>query len=124
MRKQTIPDALIIPLIKSGCNDYQILRFFGLPNGYLRGPLKRLREQLGIPSPGKDGRRPVHNDRIPSEEGVTTYYMSQEEIRKRYGPPRLLAKDKTSGEAQADNYLKEKAVDIKEEARRKRRGHK
>lgn len=57
-----------------------------------------------------------------TEDGVITYHMSEEEVRERYGSPRLLADDKESGEAQAENYLKEKAVRLKDEARWNGRG--
>lgn len=128
MGKQTIPDEEIVPLILAGWTNYKICKYFGLQPGYLQGPIKRLREDLSVPSPGRRLQTLPEPESAPKknkyEEGVITYHMSPEEIRERYGPPGLTAKKNCLGETQADDYLIEKATELKEEGRRKERKRK
>ena len=122
MPRQIVPDEKLIPMIKAGYNDADIVKYFGRKPGSLYGPLKRLRKELGIPTPGRTkvminpwGRKE------PTEQekgtGVTTYRLPKEEIWERYGPPGLCATEKHCGEYQAEDYLIEQARGRKEAAK-------
>lgn len=112
--KQTIPDEKIKCLIKKGYTDYQITKEFGKNPGCMYGQIKRLRAELGIPSPGQRGKPNTFGKRQlsidPRKDDVVTYTMSPEEIEERYGAPGLRATQKNDGEHQADQFLKEQAI--------------
>lgn len=57
-------------------------------------------------------------------DGLITYHMTTEEIRERYGSPRLLAKKEMMGTVEADDYLIAKSAELKEKARKQRRERK
>ena len=119
--KQEIPDTEVAALIIAGCTNYQITKKFGKNPGCMHGQIKRLREGLGIPSPGRRGGLDLmKKETTPPQQlgtGTATYIMSKEEIRERYGPPGLCATQKNGGEHQADKFLKEQAVRRKDAKR-------
>ena len=123
--KQEIPDTEVAALIIAGCTNYQITKKFGEKPGCMYGQIKRLRDELGIASPGRRGGMDLMKKETPPPErlgtGVVKYTMSQEEIRERYGPPGLCATEKHNGEYQAESYLIEQATNRKEAAKCQRK---
>ena len=83
--KQEIPDTEVAALIIAGCTNYQITKKFGKNPGCMHGQIKRLRERLGIPSPGRRGGLDLtKKETTPTQQlgtGTATYISR----RKKYG---------------------------------------
>jgi len=116
-----IVDEEIRMLIQEGYNNYEIARQYGRATGSMAGQIRRLREELGIPSPGRKGAPRKPSKRKRGQNGLISYQLSEAELQevwRKYGKPGEYAGRSSKAEQAADRHLIEKAVAIKDRLHR------
>lgn len=129
-----ITDESIKQLIRAGYNNREIEHRFGRARSSMHSQIRRLRNELGIPSPGRRSTpwAPKQQKEIeaslpkPKREyglkGLHTYQLSKEELQeiwRKYGKPGEYAEEHDDTGIEADKYLIETAVAIRDDIRKK-----
>ena len=127
-------DESIKQLIQAGYNNREIEHRFGRARSSMHSQIRRLRNELGIPSPGRRSTpwAPIQQNEIeanlpePKREyglkGLHTYPLSQaelQEIWRKYGRPGEHAEEYDDTSIEADQYLIETAVAIRDNMQRR-----
>ena len=129
-----ITDESIKQLIRAGYNNREIEHRFGRARSSMHSQIRRLRNELGIPSPGrrstpwapKQQKEIEANRPEPKREyglkGLHTYQLSKEELEeiwRKYGRPGEHAEEYDDTGIEADQYLIETAIAIRDDLRRR-----
>ena len=127
-------DESIKQLIRAGYNNREIALRFDRTPGSMHSQIRRLRNELGIPSPGRRSTpwAPKQQKEIEANrpepkrkyglKGLHTYQLSKEELEeiwRKYGRPGEHAEEYDDTGIEADKYLIETAVAIRDNMQRR-----